>query len=186
MGTEKIYQKQLEEGMGAQGRRHLKQKEEYMQMHRDIDECLVHLRNCRCHWVWLECRVEMKEWWEMKRRGMRRKQRPDHICFPTADLYGTCTVCQVMHYVRYRFSSTSQAIFFPVSFADSFTFVHLLNIIEPQDTALASLLFFIYIFSLAISFNPMELHTHNTLMAQPNFSTMYPPQRSHIEYPMAC
>lgn len=61
MGTE-ISQEQLEEGMGAEGRRHLKQREEYMQMHRDIDECLVHLRSCRCHWVWLERRVEMEEW----------------------------------------------------------------------------------------------------------------------------
>lgn len=101
----------------------------------------------------------------MKRSGMQRKQRPDHICFPSADLYGTCTMCQMMRCVRCWFSSTSQAIFFPVSFADSFTFVCLLNIIEPQDAALASPLFFIYIFSLAISFNPMDLHTHNTLMA---------------------
>lgn len=110
MGTD-FSQEQLEEGMGAEERRHLKQGKNTCKR-TDIDECLVHLRSCRCHWVWLECRVEMEEWWEMKRSGMQRKQRLDYICFLSADLYGKCTICQVMHCVRYLFSPTSKSIFF--------------------------------------------------------------------------
>lgn len=41
---------------------------------------------------------------------MQRRQKPDHSCFPPADLYGMCIMCQAARCARYWFSPTSQAL----------------------------------------------------------------------------
>lgn len=108
-------------------------------------------------WFWLECRVETEEWWEMRKRGNAEKAEARSFvlscsrclwnvyCVPSNELLDTGLL--PLHYLS------------PVSFSGSFTWVHLLNITEPQDTAT---LFSTYIFSLAISFSPLYLNTHYT------------------------
>lgn len=155
-----VSQGQLEEGVGTEGERHSKQREENMQLHGDIEECRVHLRTCRYHWFWLECWVEMEEWWKMRKRGNAEKAEARSFvlsfsrclwnvyCVPRNELLDTGLL--PLHYLS------------PVSFSGSSTWVYLLNITESQDTALSPPFFSTYIFSLGISFGPLYLNIHYT------------------------